>query len=58
MIKQTKKCLTPSMWYDSNQRGLKLDRIYCDAPVMQSPAKFEEMCKQFYKPQQKTTDTV
>lgn len=36
-IKETEaftfKLLTPSKWYDSNQRGLKLKEVYDDPPI-------------------------
>jgi hypothetical protein len=41
------KLLTPSKWYDSNQRGLKLETIYCRPPILDG--KLEEITKNFEK---------
>ena len=40
--------LTPSKWYDSNQRGLKLKEIYTDPPL----GDVERMAKEFYESRQ------
>ncbi|CAF0975620.1 unnamed protein product [Brachionus calyciflorus] len=44
----TYKLLTPSKWYDSNQRGLKLPSKYSD-PII-SPDKLKEIAQSYYKP--------
>ena len=42
-IKETEaftfKLLTPSKWYDSNQRGLKLKEVYDDPPIFTGKTK-------------------
>ena len=40
------KCLTPSKWFDSNTRGLKLEKKYCDPPI--AGGKLKEMLNSFY----------
>lgn len=40
------KLLTPSKWYDSNLRGLKLDEVYSDPPVCDG--KLKEFAENFY----------
>ncbi|RNA07366.1 hypothetical protein BpHYR1_012130 [Brachionus plicatilis] len=40
------KLLTPSKWYDSNLRGLKLQEVYSDPPVC--AGKLKELAEQFY----------
>jgi hypothetical protein len=39
--------LTPSKWFDSNQRGLKLPEVYSKPPILDG--NLEQISKQFYK---------
>ena len=42
------KCFSPTKWYDSNQRGLKLKEIYADPPLPK-PEELEKMAKTYSK---------
>ena len=43
------KALTPSKWFDSNQRGLKLKEVYCDPPVQGGHLKDTIKSSPFYQ---------
>lgn len=46
------------MWYDSNQRGLKLDPVYCEPPILKSPQTLKDTYKSFYAAKPATTTTT
>ncbi len=45
LLKLFLKLLTPSKWYDSNQRGLKLNEVYGQPPVFNG--NLQKMAREF-----------